>query len=76
MIITQQDVNEIVARAKSSALGLSDPEPGKSYSLANYEPNNLTTLAMIIVGAHFEKWEIISIVAAALEHVAIKASKP
>lgn len=70
-VVTQRLVDHIVARAQNSVCGLGNPDkPGKAYSISQYDPPNLHALAMLIVGAHFDKWDIISIVTAALEEVA------
>lgn len=68
MTVTQQLVDHIVARAQNSAMGLSDPK--SSYDLKQYSEATFETLAMLLVTAHVEKYDLISIFAAALEEVA------
>lgn len=71
MNITQRTVDQIVARAQNSAMGLGDPDKGRcSYDLKQYaEPHGAQELAMLFVSAHFAKWDIISLMTAALEVV-------
>ena len=75
MTITQDMVDEIVRRAKASAMGLGKPEKGEhSYDFSAYGTKDFGDLALMLVSAHFEKYDIVSIVAAALEVVAEKAA--
>lgn len=67
MKITQEMVDRIVKRAKASNLGLNESEKSNPYNIENYNPPDLNSLAMLLVNAHFDKSDIISIVAAALE---------
>lgn len=75
-LISQEMVDKIVRLANSSEMGLGLPEKGRgSYSLANYSPPDLNSLAIMLVSAHFAKWDIISIVSAALTVVAEEAAR-
>lgn len=76
MKITQRTVERIVARAQNSDFGLDDPDkPSGCYRIAHYEPQDLRALAMLIVSAHHAKYDLISIVWAALEEVAEEVRK-
>lgn len=66
--ITQDLVDRIVARAKASPFGLGDPIPGKTYNLSLYSPT-VESLAMMLVGAHHDKYDLVSIMAAAIAEV-------
>lgn len=70
VVVDQRLVDRIIATAQNSVVGLGDPEPGKSYILAHYRRPDLFALAMLLVGAHFDKYDIISVFAAALEVIA------
>lgn len=73
MKITQEIVDEIVQRARLSTMGLGDPEKGSgSYDISKYDPPNLETLALMLVSAHTAKYDIVSVMAAALEVVTEK----
>lgn len=75
-VVTQRMVDQIVTRAQNSDMGLNPPDKGRrSYNIDQYEPPNLRSLAILLVSAHFSKWDIISIVAAALEIVAEESRK-
>ena len=79
MKITQHTVDAIVARAQNSAMGLGEPEKGaRSYDLSQYaEPQTFENVAMLLVGAHFEKYDLVALFAAAMEVVASEvAPKP
>lgn len=67
--INQRLADRIVARAQNSNMGLGDPEEGKSYNLALYSPT-VDSLAMLLVGAHFEKYDLVSLFAAAINEIA------
>lgn len=71
--INQRLVDRIVARAQNSSMGLGDPEPHKSYSIAHYSPN-VESLAMLLVGAHYEKYDLVSLFAAVVQEVAEQAN--
>lgn len=60
-------VKRVKARAKASNLGLGEEE--KKLSFADYEGNSSEVLAMILVGSYFEKYDLISIMAAMTEEI-------
>lgn len=71
MVVTQEMVDAIVKRAKASECGLEEPDKGAdSYKIDQYSPQSLHSLAIMLVSAHFSKWDIISVMTAALEEVA------
>lgn len=71
LVVTQKMVDAIVARAKASDFGLDSPVKGPdSYKFAQYGSQDLNALAMLLVNAHFAKYDIISVVAAALQEIA------
>jgi hypothetical protein len=72
MQITQDTLNRIVALAKKSDFGLGNGLTHKNghLQMSIYGEQNLETLAMAIVNAYDEKYDLISIVAAALQIVA------
>jgi len=78
MKIDQRIVDKIVARAQNSECGLGNPEKGpSSYQISQYgEHPDLASLAMLLVNAHFSKYDIISVFAAALEEVERIATDP
>lgn len=71
--VTQQLVDRIVARAQNSDIGLGNPDKelknGKPYLISQYSPPDLRNLALMLVSAHTAKYDLVSIVAAALEEV-------
>lgn len=70
IIFKQSDVDHIVARAQNSFSGLGEPDKGKgSYDLSQYAHPQFYELALLLVSAHHDKYDIVSIVAAALEEV-------
>lgn len=78
MIITQQDVDEIVVRARKSELGLGDGLTHKNnhLKLSTYAtPHTLDTLAHCLVGGFDEKYDLVSVFSAALTVVAEKAKR-
>jgi len=65
-VVTQDLVNEIVRRAKASPMGLGDQE--NSTSLDNYEkPHTTETLALLLVSAWTEKYDLVSVFCAAMD---------
>lgn len=67
--MSQQLLDRIVARAQNSAMGLCDPEEGKTYSLAAYEDKGFESIALVLVGAHYSKYDLVSLFCAAMEEV-------
>lgn len=74
MRITQADVDAIVKAAKDSSFGLNDSDKPNAYQIDKYCPQDLQALSMLIVGAHHEKYDIVSLTWAALEHVSKKTT--
>ena len=75
--VDQRMVDRIVARAQSSAMGLGDPEKGpRSYDLSKYAHPDFESLINLLVSAHFGKYDIISLMTAALEIVVEDMAKP
>jgi hypothetical protein len=58
-------------------MGLGDPDKGRrSYDLEQYaRPWDMQTLSMLLIGAHFAKWDLISLMAAALDIVSEDAEQ-
>jgi hypothetical protein len=69
MTVTQELVDRIIDRAKKSQFGLED-EPHTSLNIERYEPRDLSALSMILVGAFHSKYDLISVMNAALETIA------
>lgn len=63
--VTQRFVDHIVARAQNSAMGLGDPK--SSYSLDNYADKSFEAVAMLLVTAHVEKYDLISLMLAVMQ---------
>jgi len=75
MNIDQRLVDKIVARAQNSATGLGDPEKGRhSYDLSQYANPTLESVALLLVSAHTEKFDLVSLMAAAMEEVMAQKS--
>lgn len=69
--VTQAMVDAIIERAKASNCGLEEPDKGPgSYDISQYAPQSLHSLAIMLVSAHHSKWDIISVMTAALEEIA------
>lgn len=62
---TQRFVDKIVARAQNSAMGLGDPKT--TYDLSQYENPSLESVALLLVNAHVDKYDLVSLMAAAME---------
>lgn len=75
MIITQQDVDEIVAKAKASTLGLSDGLTHKKghNQIKQHAKPDLDALALLLVDGYDEKYDLVSVLRAAFEVVERKA---
>ena len=65
MICTQDTVNRILERAKKSPFGLEAPE--RPINMRNYAGATTQTLAMALVGGFHAKYDLISILQAAME---------
>lgn len=76
MIITQEDVDEIIRRARESHYGLGEGLSYKQHHLeiSMYEPQDLDALALLLINGWDGKYDLISAVAAALKVVAEKAA--
>lgn len=75
MKIDQRLVDKIVARAQNSATGLGDPVKGRhSYDLSRYSNPTLESVAHLLVSAHTGKYELVSLMAAAMEEVIAQKS--
>lgn len=77
MKITQKDVDEIIARAKASDFGLGDglTEKQGHNQIGQYADHDLRSLGMLLINGYDTKYDLISVVCAALEVVAERASK-
>lgn len=75
MTVDQQLVDHIVARAQNSVMGLGNSEKRKPYDISAYDHPDLHSLAILLVSAHHDKWDLISIVTAALEEVSRPGSE-
>ncbi len=73
MNINQSLVDRIVARAQNSACSLGKSDKRDPYNISVYANPELHSLAILLVSAHHDKWDIISIFTAALEVVAEEA---
>lgn len=73
MIVTQDLVNEIVRRAKASAVGLHQ-EPMTSLRITQYEEPCIESLAMMLVSAWEEKYDLVSVFSAAMSVIQEKAA--
>lgn len=71
MKITQEMVDRIVDRAAASSYGIGEPlhEKAGVLKIANYETKDLEALALCLVNAYHEKYDLVSIFFAALEVV-------
>jgi hypothetical protein len=67
--IDQRLIDRIVARAQNSAMGLGEPKSNASYSLAPYEQKDFETLALLLISAHVDKYDLVSLVKAAFEEL-------
>lgn len=75
MIIDQRFVDRIITRAQNSLMGLDAPDKPNAYDLSNYsEPHTIENVALLLVGAHFSKYDLVSLMAAAMEEVQLSAS--
>lgn len=71
MTVDQRFVDRIVARAQNSMTGLGDPEKGeRSYDLSKHANPDLESVAILIVSAHHAKYDLISLMLAAMQEVA------
>lgn len=67
--VDQRMVDRIIARAQNSSMGLGDPKNKRAYDISVYEPQGLEELAILLVSAHHQKYDIISVVYSALLEV-------
>jgi hypothetical protein len=67
LLVNQQFVDHIVARAQNSMMGLGDPET--SYDLSKYDPANIESVAILLVSAHHAKYDLVSLFAAGMEEI-------
>ena len=65
MKVTQDLINRIVERAKASNYGLSG-ESDNSLDISQYNPQDLESLALLLVSGWHEKYDLVSIFAAAM----------
>jgi hypothetical protein len=65
MNCSQATVSRILERGQKSAFGLEPPE--RPIRMANYEPESTQTLAMALVGAYHEKYDLIAVLWAAMD---------
>lgn len=61
----QKTVDEIIDRAKRSNFGLDSPE--RPVVMANYAPMGAESLAIALVGAYYEKYDLVALMQAAME---------
>ena len=62
-------LKRIYERAEKSQCGLDEKPDGLNFS-HHAEPHSFQTLAMILIGGHHQKYDLISVMQAALEIVA------
>jgi len=72
--ITQRLVDHIIQRAQNSAMGLGNPDKPNAYDLSNYDHPTFESLAILLISAHYDKYDLVSICCAAMEEV-YKATK-
>lgn len=77
--IDQQFIDRIVARAQNSMMSLGASET--SYDLSKYDHPNFESAAILLVTAHHDKYDLVSLMCAAMEEVwnrraGIQASEP
>ncbi len=73
--IDQRLVDKIVARAQNSSMGLGTSEKEKPHDLSIYDHPDFESLALLLVSAYHEKYDLVSLFAAALEEIALEAEK-
>lgn len=66
--IDQRFVDRIIARAQKCAMGLGEPKSG--YDLNTYADASLESVALLLINSHEEKYDLVSLVWAAMEEVA------
>jgi hypothetical protein len=69
LIVKQELINKIIARARSSNYGLDKPEKSDRYSLDMYQDKTLESLALHLVDQHTGKYELVSLMFAAMEEL-------
>ncbi len=71
MTITQQDVDQIIAKAKASEIGLGQGLTHKQghNQISQYADHDLDALGMLLVNGYDAKYDLISVFCAALDHV-------
>jgi hypothetical protein len=72
MNITQEIVDQIIARAKKSSYGLGEGLTHKNghNKIDQYHPQDLEALALLLVNGYDEKNDLVSVFQAALEVIA------
>lgn len=72
MTITQQDVEAIIAKAKTSDLGLNEPK--SLPHIGKYADQKLHSLGLLLIECWDEKYDLCAVTIAALEHASRKAA--
>lgn len=72
MIITQEIVDQIIARAKKSSYGLGEGLTHKNghNRIDQFHPQDLEALALLLVNGYDAKYDLVSVFQAALEIIA------
>lgn len=74
MKVTQELVDRIIARSKKSGYGLSEPLLKRDVlQIENYQPQNLEALALLLVNAYHDKYDLVSIFLAAMVELTDKS---
>lgn len=73
-LVCQRTIDRIVARAQNSAIGLGNPEKDRAYDLSRYSPS-LESIAILLVGAHFEKYDLVALLHAVMEEFSEHSSQ-
>jgi hypothetical protein len=71
-LVSQRFVDRIITRAQNSMMSLGEPKNTniKPYDLANYVHPDFESVAIMLVGAHEDKYDLVSLMCAAMEEVA------
>lgn len=72
IVVNQALVDEIVRRAKESEYGLNEPE--KKPDITQYQPWDIDMLALCLVSSWTEKYDLVSVFAAAMRVIKEKAA--
>lgn len=73
--VTQELINKIIHRARASNYRLDKPEKSDRYSLDMYEQKNLESLALHLVDQHTGKYELVSLMFAAMEELYLQGAR-